>query len=117
MATLLNRQPQLIMVQGELSAATRATLESLLDEHLPAPGGDLVLDLTHVTFIDGAGLRMLTGCLRHVASTGGRMAIGGLRPEPATILSLLGATELFECHPDPAAALAAIARRRNPPTT
>lgn len=117
MATLLTRPPAMIMLQGELSAATRAPLESLLDEHLPAPGGDLVLDLTHVTFIDSAGLRLLTGCLRHVAATGGSMAIGGLKPEPATLLSLLGATSLFECHPDPAAAVAAIARRRNPPAT
>jgi hypothetical protein len=45
------------------------------------------------------------------------MAIGGLKPEPATLLTLLGATSLFECHPDPAAAAAAIARRRQPPTT
>jgi anti-sigma B factor antagonist len=111
MSLTVTRSPRLIMLHGELSRATRSALQALIDEHLPGSGDDLILDLTHVSAIDSAGLGLLVGCLRHVSATGGALAIAGLQPAPARIFRLLGATPLFDCQPDVEAAARSIARR------
>lgn len=108
-ATLTSR-PAVIMLAGELSQATRPALAALLMAQLPGDGSDVVLDLTHVRFIDSGGLRLLTACQREVASRGGALALAGLAPEPAMILRLLGAEGAFRTHPSVAAATGALAR-------
>jgi anti-anti-sigma factor len=99
-----------IMLAGELSQATRPALIALLMAQLPGDGSDVVLDLTHVRFIDSGGLRMLAACQREVVTRGGALALAGLPPEPAMILRLLGAEGSFRVHPSVAAATRALAR-------
>jgi anti-anti-sigma factor len=98
-----------IMLPRELSQTTCPALVALLMEQLPGDGRDVVLDLTHVRFMDSGGLRLLTACQREVAARGGALALAGLTPEPAMILQLLGAEGTFRAYPSVASATGALA--------
>lgn len=110
-ATLIP-QATVIMLAGELSQTTRPALDALLMAQLPRDGSDVVLDLTHVRFIDSGGLRLLTACQRELAERGGALALAGLPPEPALILQLLGAEAMFADYPSVGAARHGLASRR-----
>jgi anti-anti-sigma factor len=110
MPATLTTRATVIMLAGELSQTTRPALVSLLMAQLPGDGSDVVLDLTHVRFIDSSGLRLLAACQREVVARGGAMAMAGLQPEPAMILRLLGAEGLFRDYPSVAAATFALTR-------
>jgi anti-anti-sigma factor len=112
MPATLTPRPTVIMLASELSQTTRPALASLLMAQLPGDGRDVVLDLTHVRFMDSGGLRLLTACQREVVARGGALALAGLPSEPAMILRLLGAEGTFRGYPSVAAASDALARTR-----
>jgi anti-anti-sigma factor len=112
MPATLTPQATVIMLAGELSQTTRPALEALSMAQLPGDGTDVVLDLTHVRFIDSGGLRLLTACQRELAARGGALALAGLQREPALILRLLGAEAVFADYPSVCAARLALARGR-----
>jgi anti-anti-sigma factor len=84
-----------ITLRGELSESTRAQTLALLAEALSGLRTGLIIDVSHVTFIDTQGMQMLVTCLRTMAERGGLLTLVGLRPEPLLIFELLGARQVF----------------------
>jgi anti-sigma B factor antagonist len=82
-------------VQREvLSAAT---------QHATLP---VLLDLTDVKYVPSMGLGTLVMVNRKLKDNGQRFALVGVQPEVRNVLSLTRLDQLFEMHPDRAAALA-----------
>ena len=89
-----------VHVTGEIDLETGPRLREFLAtelNQLAAPAGDLLLDLTEVTFCDSSGLQALVATLRRARLLGVRLV---LRVVPgsrfARFLSLAGVSELFE---------------------
>ncbi len=60
--------PPRLVVTGELDVATAPELEAALRASLGVPGGDLVLDLRPLEFIDSSGLRAVLVGARDAAA-------------------------------------------------
>ncbi|MBE6595042.1 MAG: STAS domain-containing protein [Ruminococcaceae bacterium] len=75
------------------AAGLRAELDELLLKERPAR---LVLELSHVEFMDSAGLGLLMGRLRLVKQLGGVMALKGANARVLKILTLAGMERFME---------------------
>ena len=64
-----------IELAGELDIATGPDLEQALEPHVGAPGGDIVLDLQGVTFLDSSGLRVVLVASRTAGESGRRLIV------------------------------------------
>jgi anti-sigma B factor antagonist len=95
-----------VSVAGEIHVSTAPEFGRRVTEIVQTRGGDLVLDLSAVTFIDSTGLSVLLNALRAVTRQGGRLALACANP---TVLRLFEITHLnttFALHPTLGAAVA-----------
>lgn len=79
---------------GEIDVRTVPGLRRALDEAVSDAGGDLVVDLANVTFVDSSGLGALLGRYRRMP-TGRRMILRGPRPHVRALLQLAGVPALM----------------------
>jgi anti-sigma B factor antagonist len=83
---------------GELTAHTAGpTQEGVLRlaEPLPQPGAKLILDMTRVSFMSSAGLRLLLIVYRAISSRGGKILLVGLSEDLRSTMALTGFLDLF----------------------
>jgi anti-anti-sigma factor len=64
-----------LTVRGELDLSTAPHLEAAVEEDLAAPGHDLVVDLTHTTFLDSSGARTLLRVAKMADTAGVRLYV------------------------------------------
>jgi len=68
-------------------------------------GSKVLLDLSTVTYVDSATIGCLMDLYRQVTAAGGVMKLCGVQKRVETMLSMTGAQNFLEIHPDEAAAL------------
>ena len=61
---------------------------------------DIVIDLTPVTYVDSATIGCLMDLYRQVQTAGGRLKLSGVQKRVETMLTLTGAQNFIEIHPD-----------------
>lgn len=76
---------------GELDFATSDVLEAALDEQLAMPHTRVGVDLTELTFCDGAGLSMLDRLHTRFGAAGGELTLTGV---PAQLVKLMEITSM-----------------------
>ncbi len=64
-----------LTVRGELDLSTTPQLEEAADEAFAGPDAELVIDLTHTTFLGSSGARTLLGLTRRARSAGVRFHV------------------------------------------
>jgi anti-sigma B factor antagonist len=99
---------RILELRGELDLATSPLLGDALDRSIEDFDGDVLVDLTAVTFMDSMGLQVLLGALRRLSRHDRRLE---LVCPPGPILRLLAVTNLetaFTVHADRSAALASL---------
>ncbi len=64
-----------LSVAGELDVSAAPTLSDKLNELIRTAGGDVVVDLERVSFIDSTGLAVLLNALRRLTRARRRMAV------------------------------------------
>jgi len=79
-----------VRLSGELDAHTSGQLRSLLNELLLAGQGNLVLDLSGLSFIDSAGLAALLSAAKGTRRGGGRLLLSGPAPAVRRVMALTG---------------------------
>jgi anti-sigma B factor antagonist len=85
-----------LALSGELDLATVGALHEAVAEQLAAgPVGDLVLDLTGITFLDSSGLGALLQVRSAVQSAGGELRISAVAPGPARVIAIAGLSGTF----------------------
>jgi anti-sigma B factor antagonist len=61
---------------------------------------DILIDLTPVTYVDSATIGCLMDLYRQVRSAGGQLKLSGVQKRVETMLTLTGAQNFIEIHPD-----------------
>ena len=61
---------------------------------------DIIIDLTPVTYVDSATIGCLMDLYRQVHSAGGHLKLSGVQKRVETMLTLTGAQNFIEIHPD-----------------
>ena len=79
----------------------------VLPEFLATVGGlitsgrrDIVIDVTPVTYVDSATIGCLMDLYRQTRTAGGRLKLSGVQKRVETMLTLTGAQNFIEIHPD-----------------
>lgn len=83
-----------ILIDGQLNAATTSQIQ---DQVLASArdGRRILLDMSGVTYLSSAGLRMLLLLYRRIHDTHGLMALAGLSEEVSDVMSITGFLDLF----------------------
>lgn len=95
----LTARAAILGVEGELDLYTAADLERLIHE-LGDEVTHLLVDLTGVTFIDSAGVGLLTQCAKRLGSHGGAMMLVIDTVGVRKIFELTGLDRFFVIHED-----------------
>lgn len=66
----------------------------------------LLIDLTPVTYIDSATIGCLMDLYRQITAAGGTLKLAGVQQRVETMLTMTGAQNFIEVHPDAASAVA-----------
>ena len=61
---------------------------------------DILIDLTPVTYVDSATIGCLMDLYRQVRAAGGQFKLSGVQKRVETMLTLTGAQNFIEIHPD-----------------
>lgn len=95
----------LLEIRGELDILAVSVLSDRLDDITGAQGVDLVLDVRAVTFIDCAGLSLLSRARQRTRQRGGRLRLTGAGGggSVARLLRMTGLEGSFDLVPDDAA--------------
>ena len=103
----------LIDVVGRIDHTTAKPFEDALAPHLANCAGEdkiLLLDLSHVTFISSAGLRVLRIAATQCRKQNGKMVVAALQPMIQEVFQISRFDSLFELFPTVRAALQAVSR-------
>jgi anti-sigma B factor antagonist len=70
-------------------------------------GGDrkVLLDFTKVTYVDSATIGCLMDLYRHATGKGGALKLAGVQKRVETMLTMTGAHNFLQMHPDEASAV------------
>ena len=66
---------------------------------------DILIDLTPVTYVDSATIGCLMDLYRQALAAGGALKLAGVQKRVETMLTMTGAQNFLEIHPDEAAAI------------
>lgn len=109
-AVSIEPQAEVVCAVVHHSALDEATCGEVQREVLAAataqPTLPLLLDLTDVKYVPSMGLGTLVMLNRKLKDAGQRFLLVGVQPDVRNVLSLTRLDQLFEMHPDRAAALA-----------
>lgn len=89
---------------GDFAGAVTALIE----------GGDrrILLDLATVTYVDSATIGCLMDLYRQATAAGAELRLSGVQKRVETMLSLTGAHNFLQLHPDEASAVASFGAGR-----
>jgi anti-anti-sigma factor len=66
----------------------------------------IVIDLTPVTYVDSATIGCLMDLYRQISAGGGGLTLSGVQKRVETMLTMTGAQNFIQLHPDTASAIA-----------
>jgi stage II sporulation protein AA (anti-sigma F factor antagonist) len=95
---------RLVVVEGRVSSATASELSRVLTGRADGPR-KLVVDLTGVDYINGAGLRAFETAAAALDGSGGALVVCGLQPPVQVAFDLAGAIPNLTIAPSRDAAL------------
>ena len=79
----------IVVLDEQLDAQEVAKLQPKLESLVQRPSGDIVVDLTAVTFIDSSGVGALVFLYKRLVAQGRDMVLVGLQGQPRDMLRLL----------------------------
>jgi anti-sigma B factor antagonist len=83
-----------VALAGEIDASSAAAAQQQILP-LAGPGARLVLDMSGVTFMSSAGLRMLLSTYRQISANQGRVVLVGLSEELSDTMAMTGFLGFF----------------------
>jgi anti-anti-sigma factor len=90
--TVTNEPGAVVIVRGDVDAATAPQLEAVIDELLDETVREIELDMTELTFLDSSGVSVIAGALRRLAGIDGSPSMRGVSP---LVRELLHITDLL----------------------
>ena len=77
-----------------------ADFSGAIAQLLSAGHRKMLLDFSHVTYVDSATIGCLMDLYRQVSSAGGHLKLSGVQKRVETMLTMTGAQNFLEMHPD-----------------
>ncbi len=99
-------RPNVLPLKGEIDLHVSPAVTASLNAMIEKKPQRLVVDLSHVTYIDSAGLAALIGAMQNVESYGGQFLLAGLQETVRSIFEISRLDQVFQIFPDVDAALA-----------
>jgi anti-sigma B factor antagonist len=96
-----------VELSGDIDGSTAPVAQSTILP-LASPGCHIVLDMSRVSYMSSAGLRMLLSTYRQIAAQKGYIVLVGLSPEIEDIMTVTGFLKFFTTRPTLAAGVAAV---------
>ena len=96
-----------IAASGRIDSNTAGDLEAVLPARVQTHAAT-VMDLTGVSYVSSAGLRVLLKGAKTAKASGHRLVLTGLAPTVREVFDISGFTAIFTIAPDIPAGLAAI---------
>lgn len=87
---------------GSLDGDSAVSMREGLSALAAAEPDEVVIDLSHVTFIDGSGLGALSFLFKRLTAQGGRISMVGAAGQPLAMIRQLGLTKLLGLKDSPA---------------
>ena len=85
---------------GVLDIATVAIFREVVETQVRS-GGELVIDLSELTFCDSTGLGAIVGLHRLVTATDGSLVLRSPRPRVASVLAMTGVDQVITVQDGP----------------
>ena len=89
-----------LQLKGVLNASTWEGLREGLERIADAPTGDVVLDLTNVSMIDGPAVGAIAFLYKRLAGKGRRLDVVGVSGQPLALLRDHGLTRVLRLPPE-----------------
>ena len=84
-----------LRLKGVLDGAIWEGLREGLERIAAAPSGDVVLDLTNVSFIDGPAIGAIAFLVKRLTSKGRKLTLDGVSGQPLAMLRDLGLSRVL----------------------
>lgn len=81
-------------------------IEWLVEELLGKNRKKIIFDITHVEYVDSAGLGIIVGCSGKIKTGGGELRVVGANQRVQQIFKMTGLTNVLAIYPDVAGAKA-----------
>jgi anti-anti-sigma factor len=88
-----------IALAGELDLATSSELATKLEELAGQPHRPVIVDLSHLTFLDSSGIALLVAESRRRVDSGGRLVLAGPTGEVRRVLEIARISEVVAVEP------------------
>jgi anti-anti-sigma factor len=88
-----------VRLSGRIDAAAVASVQKLVRQAATTGTGEVIVDLSDVTFISSSGLRVLLLLARELRKDGGDIRLCAARPQVAEVFHLTGFDRIFELYP------------------
>lgn len=106
---------QVVVLAGNLDVAASPQVTDFLNRQMEAGHVKLVADLSQLTYLSSAGLRVLLGAVKEARRQGGDVRLAAVRSEDVNkVLRMSGFSNILRVYPDTAAAVASYAEQTNP---
>jgi anti-sigma B factor antagonist len=99
--------PNVVPLKGEIDLHVSPEIARSLDEMADKKPARIVIDLSHATYIDSAGLAALIVAMQKIEAYGGKFFLAGLQETVRSVLESSRLDQIFQIFPDVDAALAA----------
>jgi anti-sigma B factor antagonist len=96
-----------LRVTGDVDLSTAAQLRAASDDLLARRAGLIVIDLSEVSFLDSAGLKVLDEVQQQALDSNGRIALVCSQRRLLRLLEITGLDERFPIHATPESAATA----------
>ena len=96
-ASLERQRPRAVLaLEGELDAASATDAQKRMLHFDLRPGGQLVLDLSGLTFMDSTGIRVILQAENHASLHGAELIVVRPRDSVMRVLELVGLDEQLD---------------------
>jgi anti-sigma B factor antagonist len=100
-------RPNVLPLEGEIDLHVSPSIAASLQMMIEKKPSKLIVDLSHVTYIDSSGLAVLIEGMQNVEERGGTFALVGLQEMVRAIFEMARLDQVFRIFPDVETALAA----------
>jgi anti-anti-sigma factor len=90
--------------EGRLDSNSGPVFEKELLAHIDGGSRRLLLDLSGLSYISSAGLRVILVAAKKMKAVGGKLVLSGLNAQVAEVFEISGFNRILDIEPDHAAA-------------
>jgi len=92
-----------LVLTGELDLDSAPSLLTAVVAELGSGADDIVVDLTHLSFIDSSGLGTLVGCWRRAQNAGAELVVANPNEDVRVTLEITGLDQILPITNEPVA--------------